>query len=613
MKDMLRSEVAQLLSSGQFDAEWYVRRYPDVLQTGLAPAEHYLWLGRRLGRRSKPARADDVLVHLHAFAPYGNESAPIADAFPSTKPTISKSAESTDQAPTSAPDDAVCDTPDVEIMVQALANWPGLDLVFICYQLGIEIQHDAYRIAERYYTEIKKRNIQPNALFDPEYYRYYNNISFRDDALFHYITKGAKLHLQTHPLFDTDWYLTHYPQAKDAPDLLVHYWECGYKEKFLPVNQEKVKILDPIRKVFFSDVFVQESNFDLLIYREFNSDLSHLSDEDLFAHYERVGKSEQRIANLSTLFRDSGLPGHCIPIDFNPAQYVSLHLDLEAEFGASPWNSIRHFVGCGLKEGRRYTFNQMGNVRPLTFNVNYDEAAALVEKTPLCVLVHLYYPEMWAELREYIANIDIDFDLYVNFVESTWTSAAIQQVREDYPMAHIKISPNEGRDIGGFFSLLRDIDFSHYVAFTLLHSKKSPHVTREYATMWKKSLLGAILGSSETVKQNLTAFLTDPEVGIVGSVQTRHLGLESNAEGMRKLFDIYGITPEHEECEYVSGTMMMVRSEVMQAVYVPLSNHQFVNGDNKGIEHHIDGQVEHSVERIFGNVMRQLGYRFLWR
>jgi hypothetical protein len=51
----------------------------------------------------------------------------------------------------------------------------------------------------------------------------------------------------------------------------------------------------------------------------------------------------------------------------------------------------------------------------------------------------------------------------------------------------------------------------------------------------------------------------------------------------------------------------------MQAVYLPLADHKLVNGDNKGIEHHIDGQVEHSVERIFGNVMRQLGYRFLWR
>lgn len=111
----------------------------------------------------------------------------------------------------------------------------------------------------------------------------------------------------------------------------------------------------------------------------------------------------------------------------------------------------------------------------------------------------------------------------------------------------------------------------------------------------------------------MAAFLADDEIGIIGSIQTRHIGLENNTDGMRRLFDIYNIKPEFEDCEYVSGTMMMVRSEVMKAVYEPLANHNFLNGDNKGLEHHMDGQIEHSVERIFGNVMRQMNYRFLWR
>lgn len=593
MKYKSELELAQFLSSGQFDAEWYVRRYPDVLQTGLSPAEHYLWLGRRIGRQAKPMQPDDELIDIQAFKPAVQDSTPFAQ--PSQAP----------QAP---------QTPAAETLIQALANWPGLDQSYVCYQLDIKPQQDPYRVAKLYYDEIKKRNILPNALFDPEYYQFYNNISFQDDAVYHYITKGARDRVTTHPLFDSDWYLAHYPQAKDAPDLLVHYWECGYQEKFLPVDPVKVDVLAPVRSAFFSDFFTAgESDFDPLIYREFNSDLADLSDHDLVAHYEASGRFEERVASLSGLFREAGLPGHCIPIDFNPKEYISLHADLNQLYGDNPWHSLVHFVRGGLKERRRYTFNQFRKVRPLSFKVNVEEVALSIEKTPLCVLVHLYYPEMWDELKAYIANIDVKFDLYVNFVESTWNGSVMQRVREDFPNARIKISPNEGRDIGGFFSLLKGLDFSKYVAFTLLHSKKSPHVTRDYASMWKRSLLGAILGDSETVKENVTAFLTDPEVGIIGSVENRHLGLEGNTEGMRKLFQIYGIARENEDCEYVSGTMMMVRSEVMQAVYLPLADHRFVNGDNKGIEHHIDGQIEHSVERIFGNVMRQLGYRFLWR
>lgn len=594
MNDDFRSQLSQLMSSGQFDAEWYVRRYPDVLQTGMGPAEHYLWLGKRLGRRGKSSNPNDELIDLHAFKP--------------------REYEQEDGKAKHAGGGKALSVATTEAMIDALANWPGLDKAYVCYQLGIKTQTNARYVAELYYKECKKASISPNALFDPDYYRYYNDINFRDDEISHYLTVGAKKHFRTHSLFDVDWYLTHYPAAKDASDLLVHYWENGYKDGLLPINPDLIPVLDPIREVFFQDVFGKKSSdFDASTYRQFNSDLDHLSDADLSAHFKRVGRSENRIASLAGMLKDAGLPGHCLPVNFDPKQYVSLHVDLKKEFSENPWLSMPHFVQAGFKERRRYSFNQVGNVRPISLKQQYSEIAPLVDRKPFCVLVHLYYPDMWDELRTYIANIDVDFDLYVNFVESTWLGSVMSQVREDFPKAKIKISPNEGRDIGGFFSLLKGVDFSKYVAFTLLHSKKSPHVTRDYAAMWKKSLMGAILGDSETVKQNLTAFLTEPEIGIIGSVQTRHLGQESNAEGMRKLFQIYRISPENEECEYVSGTMMMVRAEVMQAVYLPLANHQFVNGDNKGIEHHIDGQVEHSVERIFGNVMRQLGYRFLWR
>lgn len=42
--------IAALRASGTFDEAWYLREYPDVAKAGLDAAEHYLWLGRRLGR-----------------------------------------------------------------------------------------------------------------------------------------------------------------------------------------------------------------------------------------------------------------------------------------------------------------------------------------------------------------------------------------------------------------------------------------------------------------------------------------------------------------------------------------------------------------------------------
>jgi glycosyltransferase involved in cell wall biosynthesis len=43
-------DIASLRASGTFDEAWYLREYPDVAKAGMDAAEHYLWLGRRLGR-----------------------------------------------------------------------------------------------------------------------------------------------------------------------------------------------------------------------------------------------------------------------------------------------------------------------------------------------------------------------------------------------------------------------------------------------------------------------------------------------------------------------------------------------------------------------------------
>lgn len=50
-------EIERFRASGQFDAEWYVSEYPDVAITGMDPAEHFLWIGARLGRRARASAA----------------------------------------------------------------------------------------------------------------------------------------------------------------------------------------------------------------------------------------------------------------------------------------------------------------------------------------------------------------------------------------------------------------------------------------------------------------------------------------------------------------------------------------------------------------------------
>lgn len=52
---ILQEDVAALRASGEFDEQWYLNEYPDVAKTGIDPAQHYLWIGQRLGRKGSNA------------------------------------------------------------------------------------------------------------------------------------------------------------------------------------------------------------------------------------------------------------------------------------------------------------------------------------------------------------------------------------------------------------------------------------------------------------------------------------------------------------------------------------------------------------------------------
>ncbi len=50
----LMGDVALLQSSPYFDEFWYLDQFPDAVDCGLAPAEHYLWVGAVMGRDPSP-------------------------------------------------------------------------------------------------------------------------------------------------------------------------------------------------------------------------------------------------------------------------------------------------------------------------------------------------------------------------------------------------------------------------------------------------------------------------------------------------------------------------------------------------------------------------------
>jgi glycosyltransferase involved in cell wall biosynthesis len=50
-------DVLAFKNSSRFDSEYYSAAYPDVLKSGMDPAEHFLWIGAKLGRSPVPPSA----------------------------------------------------------------------------------------------------------------------------------------------------------------------------------------------------------------------------------------------------------------------------------------------------------------------------------------------------------------------------------------------------------------------------------------------------------------------------------------------------------------------------------------------------------------------------
>jgi len=101
--------------------------------------------------------------------------------------------------------------------------------------------------------------------------------------------------------------------------------------------------------------------------------------------------------------------------------------------------------------------------------------AALIQKNKslrVLVILHLFYPHSWIEIREYLRNLeDYSWDLVVTIPKNVFNEDVEHQILFDYPHARIFTFENMGYDIGPFVELLSQIDTSEYDVVFKLQSK----------------------------------------------------------------------------------------------------------------------------------------------
>jgi lipopolysaccharide biosynthesis protein/GT2 family glycosyltransferase len=312
---------------GEFDTQWYVAQYPDVAGSGVNPLVHYLRQGAREGRHpngnvQQKERADQVQL-LTASELFDREwyldrypDVRVAGADPVLHYLDKGVAEGRDPS-TRFETRWYCEQyPDVATS--------GLNPL-------VHYLRDGAKEGRRR-TDASKdvQRIDASGLFDRKWYlEQYPDVRKTDlDPVLHYIETGAAEGRDPSPLFDTRWYLAHYPDiAAQGLNPLLHYLRHGAKEgrRF----NDTMRQGDTISKI---ELIAASHLFDRNWYLDRYPDV-RTSGVDPILHYLEQGAAEGR--NPSRLF--------------DTRWYLSQYRDI----ALNGWNPLVHYVLHGAAEGRR--------------------------------------------------------------------------------------------------------------------------------------------------------------------------------------------------------------------------------------------------------------------
>jgi hypothetical protein len=454
-------------------------------------------------------------------------------------------------------------------------------------------------------------------VFDPQTYRERNSVDFFGPELTHYAMTGDRLGHITHPLFNAKTYNA--ARAADSTHTTaIEHFLGSPPDRRLVSHPTAGRPLQPEMLEFVRRVYSDDEECDPVFYRRVYADLAALNDANARRHYEQHGRDEGRVASPRALARSRQMLIRDLPLGFFADEYIHLNPDL-GEAGVKPefFPAFGHYMHFGRRENRtigKWQFYLDGidarvSAAASPVQVNPDAA-----RTEVCALMHLFYADLWPELAGFARNFNsVSHDVYVNIVDIAWTPGFQRELRQLSPGAFVQLSNDAGRDIGGFIRLLDNVDIKKYDLFAFMHSKKSPHIAPEKGDYWRRCLLRAFAATPDVVAECVRTFKEDPTVGLIGAKEWRATEMGKNQVQYDRVLDLFQIEPQHRSVEYLSGTMFLVRSEVVQRVYDVLKGLEWEYGGDKDVKFHMDGQMAHAVERVIGNLVRQMGYRMVWR
>ena len=223
---------------------------------------------------------------------------------------------------------------------------------------------------------------------------------------------------------------------------------------------------------------------------------------------------------------------------------------------------------------------------------------------PILVHIHIFYPEMWKELRECIKNIaPHPFDMFVTMVEEH--SEIQTDIKNNFPSAKIEIVENRGYDVAPFIHVLNQINLDDYSYVVKLHTKrdinKGPYFRNMQGSIWRDTLL-SFISSKDMFNKYLEALKKDSQIGMQANhkVIVHHDFYDEYANSEMKKWLKDNKFP-HLKYAFVAGTMFIARASIFKDIkklHLKINDFPATKGEHKT-------QLAHIFERYLGYITYQ--------
>jgi lipopolysaccharide biosynthesis protein len=232
-----------------------------------------------------------------------------------------------------------------------------------------------------------------------------------------------------------------------------------------------------------------------------------------------------------------------------------------------------------------------------------------VNPAKVAVVVHVFYPDLLAELLDQLDSVPVAYDLIV----TNASNESISVGKSDAPGArHIVVLDvdNHGRDIWPLAQVVNAGLLDPYELVLKVHTKRSgwradhPDLAGS-GEQWRTDLFASLLGTRENVCDILNTFAEDARVGVV-SAPGNILGPEfwgGDLHLVQELLRRLELRVDADSLRFPAGSFYWIRAFVLQGLRsLALTAQDFEREAGQ-----IDATTAHAIERSIGLLSTEAG------